>query len=162
MSWIFVLVIIVIIAVIAMLVIAVRSKTGSSQKQYQQSPLMTDNEKEFLNRLVTALPNHFVFAQVGMGALLEPNFRKSDRSNYQRVRNSYVQKLVDYVVCDKELNVVALIELDDKTHNAKKDADRDAMTNEAGYYVIRWNSKSKPTTVEIAEEIEKVTASATL
>ena len=37
-----------------------------------------------------------------------------------------------------------MIELDDRTHNAGKDAKRDEMLECAGYRTVRWKSKAKP------------------
>lgn len=46
------------------------------------------------------------------------------------------------------------MELDDKTHNNDRDAKRDAMLEQAGYRVIRWQSKSKPSLEEIKQKVE--------
>ena len=39
---------------------------------------------------------------------------------------------------------MAVIELDDRTHDADKDSKRDSMLATAGYRVVRWNSNAKP------------------
>jgi Protein of unknown function (DUF559) len=46
--------------------------------------------------------------------------------------------------------VLALVELDDSTHNAHADQQRDAITKAAGYQTIRFQSKNKPSQAEIA------------
>ncbi len=46
--------------------------------------------------------------------------------------------------------IVALIELDDRTHVACADRQRDELTAAAGYKTIRVQSKQKPTEAEIA------------
>jgi very-short-patch-repair endonuclease len=46
--------------------------------------------------------------------------------------------------------VVALIELDDRTHDASADRQRDAITKRAGYQAFRFQSKQKPSEKEIA------------
>ncbi len=109
---------------------------------------MTANEQEFFARLVQALPDHYVFPQVALGALLQPNV-KGDNKKYYQVRGTFAQKMADYVVCNRDLAVVAVVELDDKTHSNDKDAKRDAMLQQAGYQVIRWQSKQKPSAAEI-------------
>ena len=60
-------------------------------------------------------------------------------------------KIADYVICNKEMYVLAVVELDDRTHRNDKDAKRDAMLVQAGYKVIRWDSKNKPTAEQIRE-----------
>ncbi len=126
--------------------------SGIAGDLYKFKPLMTSNEQEFFQRLTEALPSHHIFPQVSLGALLQPNV-KGDNRKYYSVRGSFAQKIADFVVCDKEMKVVAIVELDDKTHNTDKDNKRDAMLEQASYTVIRWHSKKKPTVQEIADKI---------
>jgi len=56
------------------------------------------------------------------------------------------------------LEVVALIELDDRTHNATADRQRDAITKTAGYQTFRFPSKQKPTEAQIAALFQHVQA----
>lgn len=113
-------------------------------------PLMTDNELEFFNRLQRALPAYQVFPQVSLGALLtvDENVLAKARAG---VRNRFDRKIADFVVCEREsLKVLALIELDDKTHKADADRKRDEITKAAGYQTFRFQSKKKPSEGEIA------------
>lgn len=141
------------LVVIFGLVIFLKLKaSGIGGDLYKSKPLMTDNEREFFQRLKTALPDHHIFAQVSLGALLQPNV-KGDNRKYYSVRGTFAQKIADFVIADSDLKVVAIVELDDRTHNTDKDGKRDAMLEQAGYAVIRWHSKKKPTTQEIADRI---------
>lgn len=77
-----------------------------------------------------------------------------DRSACYSQRGRFAQKIVDYVAQRRDDGaVVAVIELDDRTHNPAKDAERDAMLASAGYRIIRWQSKAKPDTVAIREAL---------
>ncbi len=105
--------------------------------------LLTENEKEFLRRLETAFPQHRIMSQVCMGALMSPHVRGGS-SDYLAIRGRFAQKVVDYVILDDALEVVALVELDDRTHRQEKDALRDAMTAAAGYVTLRYRSREKP------------------
>lgn len=119
---------------------------------YKEKALLTPNEIEFYLRLQRALPKHIVLTQVSMGALLQPRISsRSDNKEFFRVRSKFAQKIVDYVVCDRELAVLAIIELDDRTHNSLKDAERDAMLKEAGYRTLRFESRNKRTVAELAK-----------
>jgi len=113
---------------------------------------LTDNEKEFLLRLEEAFPEHRVMAQVSMGALMAPDVRGGG-SEYLSIRSRFAQKVVDYVVLDDALEVVALVELDDRTHQLEKDAMRDAMTAAAGYVTLRYRSREKPPPKMIRAEL---------
>lgn len=133
-------------------VLKIKSFSNSSDSFYKQKPILTPNEFEFFGRLVQALPDYHIFPQVALGALLQPTVNPSDKKGYYKIRGTFAQKIADFVVCNKELKVIAIIELDDKTHNQDKDGKRDAMLAQANYKVIRWNSKSKPTVDEIRQK----------
>lgn len=118
--------------------------------------LMTDNEVEFFQQLVRALPNYLVFPQVALNALITTQGWLPEDS-YFRLRNLFDKKIVDYVICNcKDYSVVAIIELDDQTHKNKKwkDKKRDEMLAVAGYSkVIRYSTQNKPTELQIAQDI---------
>lgn len=113
-------------------------KTGA----YRARSLMTANEAEFFGRLVTALPDHYIFPQVAMSALIEPATSDKKKAHSDRLR--IAQQRVDYVVCDKACKIVVVVELDDRTHSASKDQARDARLLEGGLRTVRFQSKSKP------------------
>lgn len=150
---------VVLIAVVLLLGMALKEFGGRRRTvstRYRARPLLTDNEQEFYGRLRMALPEHEVLVQVAMGALLEPDGAYS-RSDYQRLRGPIAQKIVDFVVCQRgDLKPVAIVELDDRTHNKRKDAERDQILNAAGYRTLRWDARAKPTPVEIAAAVAGV------
>jgi hypothetical protein len=113
-------------------------RTGS----YRRRPLMTDNEEEFFGRLAAALPDHYVFPQVGMSALLDTASSDKRKAHGDRLR--VAQQRVDYVVCTKRCEVVAVVELDDKTHSRAKDDLRDSRLEQAGIRTVRFQSRNKP------------------
>lgn len=121
---------------------------------YQGRDLMTDNELEFFGRLVQALPQYYVFPQVAMSALLEPASRDEARRNTDRLR--IAQQRIDYVVCDRNCNVVAVVELDDRTHSRAKDQVRDERLEQAGIRTLRFESRAKPSLREIRAALQEV------
>jgi hypothetical protein len=127
---------------------------GQKNKKYKAKTLMTDNEFEFFNRLIKALPQYYIFPQVSLGAILEGD--SSDYKERNRIRLTFAQKMADYVIYDQNKKIVAIIELDDKTHNKEKDDKRDVMTSAAGYKTIRFESKKKPTIEEISNIFNKI------
>lgn len=129
-------------------------KSGSAS-DYKAKPLLTENEKEFYQRLKRALPDHEVFPQVAMGAVLAPSVDRRSR-RYHQIRGTFSQKIIDFLICDASLKIVAVVELDDRTHNAARDEKRDAMLHRANYRVVRWHSKKKPSEVEIRARITGV------
>lgn len=115
--------------------------------------LMTANEKEFMARLEKALPEFQVMAQVSMGALMD--VAPGTQGPADKARWKFANKIVDYVICGKDKEVIALVELDDRTHDSKKaqDAYRDSLTAQAGYPTLRWDSRRKPTVPQIRQAV---------
>jgi hypothetical protein len=119
--------------------------------------LLTANESEFFYRLQRALPAYHVFPQVSFAALMTDDGKLSAKSRWS-VRAKFDRKIADYVICDRQLKVVAIIELDDVTHVAKADRQRDAITKAAGYYTFRFQSRQKPSGPEITALFEHARA----
>jgi hypothetical protein len=113
-------------------------------------PLLTPNETEFFHRLQRALNGYHVFPQVAFGALLTDDGQLRSQARWS-VRAKFDRKIADFVICERgSLKIVALIELDDRTHSASADRQRDAITKAAGYQTFRFQSKQKPSEAEIA------------
>lgn len=109
---------------------------------FKARKLMTDNEAEFFGRLVAALPDHYIFPQVAMSALIESASSDKKKAHSDRLR--VAQQRVDYVICDRSSQVIAVVELDDQTHSRAKDQIRDARLLQAGIRTVRFQSKGKP------------------
>jgi len=116
----------------------------------QAKPLLTANETEFFHRLQRALPACQVFPQVAFAAFLTDDGQLSAKARWS-MRGKFDRKIADFVICERgSLKLVALIELDDRTHNTSADRQRDAITKAAGYQTFRFESKQKPSENEIA------------
>lgn len=104
---------------------------------------LTEREGAMLVAIEQILPGHRIHAQVSMGALLRVPRRDGGKASAAD-RNSFSQKIVDFVVQDRlSGSVVALIEVDDSSHVARRDQERDAMTQRAGYTTIRIPARAK-------------------
>ena len=153
-----------VIAIVAVLVLVLSAALASKRKpvpgKTRGRAFLTANELEFLNRLEAAVPEAKFHSQVAMGALLEPAFaKKVDSSTYMSLRGTFSQKIVDFVAQDRGSGtVLAVIELDDRTHNATKDHKRDEMLREGGYKVVRWQSTAKPDAAAIREALISTTS----
>jgi hypothetical protein len=131
------------------LAIAKKKASGTATDKpwpfYPKAPL-SQPEQVLYHRLVKCLPNHIILAQVQVSRVL--GVKKGHNFHEWNNRMSY-----DFVVCSKDSKVIAVIELDDKTHNAKNrveaDAKKDRATQSAGLKIIRWNVKSMPGPSEI-------------
>jgi Protein of unknown function (DUF2726) len=110
---------------------------------YVKKPL-TQPEQVLYHRLVKALPEHIVLAQVQVSRVL--GVKKG--SNFNEWNNRINRLSYDFVVCGKDSTVLAAIELDDKTHESSRrkatDEKKNKATADAGLRLIRWNVKALP------------------
>lgn len=131
-------------------VVALLTRRSSWHSHVRGKPILTPNEREFFYRLQKALPSLHVFPQVSFAAFIADDGTLSRKAQWS-LRARFDRKIADFVVCERgTFNVLALVELDDRTHAATADRQRDAITKAAGYRTIRFQSKNKPTETEIA------------
>jgi very-short-patch-repair endonuclease len=131
-----------------------RQGGAGSAPAFKAKALLTANELEFLLRLEAAAPELRFHAQVSMGALIQPATPRNNGKEYFRARGMFSQKIVDFVAQRKsDGSVVAIVELDDRTHSVEKDAKRDSMLTAAGYRTLRWSSKAKPNEATIRAQL---------
>ena len=147
MKTLLVIVILLMLAAVFAAVLFKGTKGTNRSGSYQRRKLMTDNELEFFGRLVAALPDHYIFPQVAMSALIEAASGNKKQAHSDRLR--IAQQRADYVVCTKSGDVVAVVELDDKTHSHAKDQLRDSRLEQAGVRTVRFQSRNKPTPAAI-------------
>jgi len=113
---------------------------------FSKKPL-SEPEQILYWQLLKALPDHVVLAQVSFSRFLYT--KKGTRNeNFSRLATAR-QKVADFVVCNRSFYILAVIELDDSTHDKEKDDTRDAILQEAGLKTIRWKTTKLPTTEEI-------------
>ena len=108
----------------------ISNKSNESEKaNYTQiGPLFTIAERSFYGVLEQAISQEYkIFGKVRVADVLKPN-SKMNKSDWQSAFNKISAKHFDYVLCQKDtLNVVAVVELDDKSHNSKRVINRDAF-----------------------------------
>ena len=82
--------------------------------------------------------------------------RLSERQQFA-IRRRFGWKYADFVICAPyTLDTLLIIELDDRTHDAGSDRQRDAITKAAGYQTLRFQSKNKPSVAELADLFAKL------
>ena len=127
-----------------------------SPLQVRRKPLMTKVEAETLCYLEALFPQIRVHAQVAMSALIAPASGLSQRQRLWMHRR-YGQKVVDFVLQDRRTGEVrAIVELDDRTHDTRKDRERDRITAAGGYRTVRLSAAARPTRSSVAAAVGPV------
>jgi hypothetical protein len=136
--------------VLAVVVAALLRKRGSLSAgpagpwPFHVRKLLSVPEQVLYHRLVKALPEHIVLAQVQVSHVL--GVKKG--FNFHEWNNRINRLSYDFVVCAKDASVVAAIELDDRSHEtaarAETDLKKERATSAAGLRLIRWHVKSLP------------------
>lgn len=115
---------------------------------YAKRPL-SQPEQILYFRLIEALPDHIILAQVQLSRFL--GVKKGH--NYQSWSNRINRMSADFVICKKDASVVAVIELDDSTHQKLDrqiaDSKKDKALTAAAIKVVRWQAKAIPDLSEI-------------
>ena len=126
--------------------------------QLRGKAILTPNELHFFRLLLRAMPQHHIFTQVSLSALIALDPQLSKKKQFA-IRRRYGWKYADFVICYPDtLGVLAIVELDDVTHTASDDRKRDAITRAAGYQTLRYQSKQKPSVSELADTLTKIAA----
>ncbi len=132
MSWVLVLGIIIIFFIILKIKSA-NEQSGEGDLPYKyKGPLFTPAERSFLGVLKLATKDRVeVFGKVRVADVITPE-NNLDRSLWQKLFNKISRKHFDFVLCSKEtLDVICTIELNDASHNSKKQIARDNFLKQA-------------------------------
>lgn len=121
--------------------------------RYHARPLMSPAEINFWCLLYQAAPGYHIFPQVSAGALLSA--QSPGPEHCRAALRALPGAAIDFVICDTKLNVVALVELNENTHDDAKEKDRrkDLITGQAGYRTVRFDCHPWPDVEQIKKNI---------
>lgn len=129
---------------------------GGVMPAFKRKKPLTQPEEVLYHRLVEALPEYVVLAQVQLTALMSVRGR-----GQQTWFNKISRKSVDYVICLKDFTVVAALELDDKSHEKEArmaaDADKDRAFEAAGIKLLRLKGMELPNVEVLRMMIQRLT-----
>lgn len=106
---------------------------------YQAQQLFTRNEWQNYKTLrdVAEVKGYVICPKVRLLDIVKP---RNGEKKYKTLLYKIQSKHVDFVICDQNMNIKAIIELDDKTHDTEKGKERDAFVDtvlrSVGYKVI--------------------------
>lgn len=145
------IIIILIIIIIVLALLNVRKESNQKQEDnridikmpYKKKYLLTKNEWVFYKKIkpICDKNNLHIISKVRLADLVEVK-KELDNKERQRYFNKIKNKHIDFVLCNPEnLAIVALVELDDKTHEKAERRERDEFINKlcdtVGYTIIR-------------------------
>ena len=135
-----------VIAAVIIVLLKRRGSAGSSDSawpSYAKKPL-TQPEQVLYHRIVSALPEHIVLAQVQLSRVLGVK----QGFNFHEWNNRINRMSLDFVVCHKDSTIIAAVELDDKSHEkaSRKEADekKNKALASANVALIRWQASALP------------------
>jgi very-short-patch-repair endonuclease len=149
----FVVPLIVVLVVILIIAASLNAVIGDRTLPVRARRLMTERERETISLIEAAVPNCRVHAQVAMAALVDCNKGLSPKQRAS-VRNRFDRKIIDFVLEDRSTGgVLALVELDDRSHDERRDRARDQITIAAGYRTIRLPAGKRPDRMSVRDRI---------
>lgn len=156
MKYLFILILLI---AFAFIILEKRKKKDVEVWPYVKKKVLSNPEQILFYRLVRALPGNVILAQVQLSRFLDVKKGFNNQAWFNKIN----RMSIDYLICDKDFEIVAAIELDDKSHerNRRKEADlkKDRALTAAGVKIHRWNVKQMPDEEEIKNKLlkEKIT-----
>ncbi|MGR2663160.1 DUF2726 domain-containing protein [Chromobacterium haemolyticum] len=113
-------------------------KYGTARFKIKNKTLLTPREQECFKRLTQSLyPDFLIFPQVAFSQIIDTE--GGSRNDNEGLRMTMSQKVADFVICKPDLTMIAIIELDDRSHIGKeeKDKQRDSIVRQIGLMPLR-------------------------
>jgi hypothetical protein len=111
------------------------SKTAYGGEPLPEAPwpvaskgLLTNRERAFYQTLHALYPEYRVFVQVALSQLIDV---AEDHPERYSIRARFCQLVADFVLCRPDLSVIAVIELDDRSHERRSRQAADARKTKA-------------------------------
>lgn len=146
------------IVLVVFLVLRRRDSPADDYPYEPQEVIFSPAERSFFSVLSQALgENAVVLGKVRIADVMKPR-KGLSRSEWQKAFNQISAKHFDYVVCTPDtLSVIAVVELDDKSHAQKKRIERDQFVanacSSAGITLHQVKAKTAYSLVELRELI---------
>ncbi|HET8689778.1 MAG TPA: DUF2726 domain-containing protein [Methanosarcina sp.] len=121
--------------------------------------LLSSPEQALYFKLCRVFPEYIIFSQVSLSRILGV---KKGYNNYSW-NNRISRMSADFVICEKDFSVLAVIELDDKSHlmqsRIKADRKKDKVITDAGLKIVRWQLNKMPDEAEMKSSVVNITQS---
>ena len=150
---------VVLLALVAVAVVALKKRglpgSGDAPWPFYAKKPLTPPEQILYHRLVAAMPECIVLAQIQLSRVL--GVKKG--VNFHEWNNRINRMSLDFLVCLKDSTIVAAVELDDKTHEKtsriEADDKKERALSAAGVTLIRWQVSALPDETAIRQAFAK-------
>lgn len=112
------------------------------EKEYRKKDILTWNEKNFYDKIKKEVYRRgfHIITKIRLADLIEPT--SIDKTNeWYKQFGKIKSKHIDFAIINDNMDILFLIELDDKTHTYSNRAERDEFVNislvNAGYMLLR-------------------------
>ncbi len=145
-------VILFIMCIVVILILRYISKNDSAEKKseekpefsdkYVSKPILTDREYKFYKKLKPLAEEYGlqILMKIRLADLVEP-VDKDNNPDWTACFNKIKSKHIDFALINSDTEIIALIELDDSTHDMPERVERDKFVNavleNTGYTLIR-------------------------
>ncbi len=158
---------IIVVALIAIAAVLLRQLGHANKPKtgvigYEGVPeFLSPAERSFFGVLQQAVASEYqIFAKVRLADIIRPA-RNPSRSGWQSAFNRITGKHVDFVLCEPaRLRVIAVIELDDRTHEKLERGIRDGFIDsalgDARIPVLRVSARQAYSPVQIREQVRSL------
>lgn len=116
----------------------------TSDSKYIARTILTENEQDFYNKIKEYVYSQglHIITKIRLADLIEPKVNQyQNRSEWQIDFNKINAKHIDFAIVNNNMQILFLIELDDRTHNYADRQERDEFVNislvNAGYTLLR-------------------------
>jgi hypothetical protein len=128
MDWFIPIAVVLVVVLVIIVRWVLRARGDEAYPYVRNEALFTPAERSFLGALDRAVgPEYRVFGKVRVADVVSVR-RMRDRSRWRQAFNRISPRHFDYVLCSKDdLGVVAVVELNDRSHRRRDRQDRDAF-----------------------------------
>ncbi len=116
----------------------------TSDSKYIARTILTENEQDFYNKIKEYVYSQglHIITKIRLADLIEPKVNQyQNRSEWKIDFNKINAKHIDFAIVNNNMQILFLIELDDRTHNYADRKERDEFVNislvNAGYTLLR-------------------------
>lgn len=111
---------------------------------FEKTQILSMAEQPVYNKLKQALPEHHIFSQVQLSQIIKVKKGYNVQAWFNRIN----RMSADFVITKSNFQMVAVIELDDSSHNRidrqKADQKKDKALKSAGINIVRWKIGQVP------------------